>query len=487
MIDSADDIGLERATLQVAGGYVLPIGSTLRFSNETGIIVQGPASSVVDVLTIAGTLQVSYDLTAFHRAVGLSALNIYPGNATEVVTIERSGTLDVRSTSAGSMGAAVGFVGEDSYSPDLINLGSIQVTASGRAQGVLGSSQGGWFFDNRGTVTVTSLEGSAFGTEFSSSGDISNSGTILATGAVGAQGVSISSFASVRLTNSGTIVAKDLSGGGGSTGVAWLVRSTPLNFPPSNVFVNSGWVEGDYALRVLSDFPNPRASPAFENTGTLVGKVDLGAEAMRFVNSGRIQGEVLLGSGNDTYAGAQGLTVGLVSGGDGDDSLVGGAGFDNFQGNVGNDTASGGLGHDWVVGGKDNDLLSGDAGNDLVYGNLGADTCEGGEGNDIVRGGQDNDSLSGGSGDDYVSGDKGDDTVAGGAGADIFHTFGDAGIDRVLDFNLAQGDRVQVDPGTQYTVAQVGADTVVSMTGGGQMVLVGVSMGSLTPGWIFGA
>jgi hypothetical protein len=36
-------------------------------------------------------------------------------------------------------------------------------------------------------------------------------------------------------------------------------------------------------------------------------------------------------------------------------------------------------------------------------------------------------------------------------------------------------------------VSQVGADTVINMTGGGQMILVGVSMSSLTPGWIFGA
>jgi serralysin len=57
----------------------------------------------------------------------------------------------------------------------------------------------------------------------------------------------------------------------------------------------------------------------------------------------------------------------------------------------------------------------------------------------------------------------------------------------VLDFSLAEGDRVQVDPGTQYAVAQVGADTVISMTGGAQMVLVGVQMSSLTGSWIFGA
>jgi hypothetical protein len=44
-----------------------------------------------------------------------------------------------------------------------------------------------------------------------------------------------------------------------------------------------------------------------------------------------------------------------------------------------------------------------------------------------------------------------------------------------------------LDSGTQFTVSQVGGDTVISMTGGGQMVLVGATMSSLTPGWIFGA
>jgi Ca2+-binding RTX toxin-like protein len=94
--------------------------------------------------------------------------------------------------------------------------------------------------------------------------------------------------------------------------------------------------------------------------------------------------------------------------------------------------------------------------------------------------------IAGGAGDDFVSGDKGNDTVTGGAGADLFHTFGDAGIDRVTDFNAAEGDRVQLDAGTTYTVAQVGADVVITM-GGGEMILEGVSMATLTPGWIFGA
>ncbi len=201
------------------------------------------------------------------------------------------------------------------------------------------------------------------------------------------------------------------------------------------------------------------------------------------------------GSGDDVIyalaapgnAAATGTGQTYLRGDDGNDSITGSSSFDDINGNVGNDTCMGGDGGDYVVGGKDNDLLFGEGGDDLVYGNLGDDTCDGGDGADIIRGGQGNDVVRGGLGADYVSGDKGDDTMTGGAGADIFHTFGDAGIDRVTDFNLAQGDRVQVDPGTVYTLAQVGADTVINMTGGGQMTLVGVALSSLADGWIYGA
>jgi serralysin len=46
---------------------------------------------------------------------------------------------------------------------------------------------------------------------------------------------------------------------------------------------------------------------------------------------------------------------------------------------------------------------------------------------------------------------------------------------------------VQLDAGFSYSVAQVGADTAVTMAGApsDQMILVGVQLSSLTPGWIF--
>jgi len=191
------------------------------------------------------------------------------------------------------------------------------------------------------------------------------------------------------------------------------------------------------------------------------------------------------GAGNDTIAG--GLSRDYLRGDEGDDRITGGPEFDDINGNMGDDTASGGLGDDWVVGGKDRDLLNGDEGGDIVYGNIGNDWCDGGDGKDIVRGGQDDDVVLGQAGDDWLSGDRGADTITGGAGADMFHTFNQAGLDRVTDFNLAEGDRVMLDPGTIYTVSQSGADTLIDMGAGNQMVLVGVSAASLTGDWIFGA
>ena len=191
------------------------------------------------------------------------------------------------------------------------------------------------------------------------------------------------------------------------------------------------------------------------------------------------------GVGDDQISDTEGSNY--LRGDEGDDYIVGGSGFDDANGNMGDDTVFGGLGDDWVVGGKDNDSLDGGEGNDLVYGNLGDDTCDGGfRGDDTLRGGQGDDVLLGGRGNDFLSGDRDNDTLTGDLGADIFHTHGAAGIDRVTDFSQAQGDRVQLLPGTIYTTAQVGDDTVISMNGGGQMILVGVQLSSLTSGWIYG-
>ncbi len=190
------------------------------------------------------------------------------------------------------------------------------------------------------------------------------------------------------------------------------------------------------------------------------------------------------GGGSDTLSGGDGQDY--LRGGDGSDSISGGAAFDDLNGNRGRDTLYGGDGDDWVVGGKDPDLLYGETGNDIVLGNIGNDTVYGGVGDDVVRGGKDDDQVDGGAGNDFVSGDQGYDTLIGGPGADLFHTFIGAGVDRVLDFSIEDGDRVLLLPGQTWTVQQWGADTVVTVGNGDRLTLVDVQVDALPEGWIFG-
>ena len=194
---------------------------------------------------------------------------------------------------------------------------------------------------------------------------------------------------------------------------------------------------------------------------------------------------VMGGGGDDTITGGSGPDY--LRGATGNDAIHGGPGFDDINGNQGNDTIDGGTGGaDWLVGGQGNDLIAGSGGGELIYGNLGSDTLTGGGAGDVLRGGQGDDVITAGPGAEFISGDLGQNTETGGSGADIFHTFTAVTLDMVTNFNEAKGDRVEVDPGVTYSVSQVGADTVINMTGGGRMVLEGVQLNSLHPGWIFG-
>lgn len=194
--------------------------------------------------------------------------------------------------------------------------------------------------------------------------------------------------------------------------------------------------------------------------------------------------DTLMGGLNaDSIAGSWGED--FLRGGEGDDLMSGGDAFDDMHGNQGADTLSGDEGGDWVVGGKGDDRLFGGGGADVVLGNIGRDYIDGGDGDDIVRGGQDDDLVFGGAGNDWLAGDRGADTVSGGPGADTFHIFGEAGVDRVTDFSRADGDRVLVEPGASWAVAQEGGDVVVQV-GEARLVLAGVSLGSLGEGWITG-
>jgi len=202
--------------------------------------------------------------------------------------------------------------------------------------------------------------------------------------------------------------------------------------------------------------------------------------------------DVLIGmGGNDSLLGYGGPDDLYGEDGDdrllgleGDDYLDGGSGHDDLNGNAGYDTVLGGEGDDIVLGGRQSDDLYGEAGDDLINGNRGDDLVIGGLGSDTLYGGQGADSLSGGPGDDWLSGDLGSDTLVGGQGADVFAIRAGAGVDVVRDFNIAEGDRIQLDLGSSYTLTASGADAVLQV-GDAELILLNVQASALPSGSVF--
>jgi Ca2+-binding RTX toxin-like protein len=189
-------------------------------------------------------------------------------------------------------------------------------------------------------------------------------------------------------------------------------------------------------------------------------------------------------AGGDTLLGGEGDD--FIRGLEDNDNIDGGGGGDDVNGNTGADIVHGGDGVDFVRGGQGDDTVYGDAGDDVhVNGNIGADRVFGGDGNDTVFGGQNNDSLYGEAGNDWLSGDLGDDVLTGGAGADRFIIRAGGGLDRAMDFNSAEGDRVQLAAGTGYTLTTVAGQVVVDLGGGAQLALTGVTMATLGDWLVF--
>jgi serralysin len=222
--------------------------------------------------------------------------------------------------------------------------------------------------------------------------------------------------------------------------------------------------------------PTQNASPPPEDTMPTTNNVHL------FVTSG--QTNISGGEGDDTLQGD--IWDDVLRGGGGNDLIQGGSAFDDINGNSGNDTIDGGSGgSDWLLAGQGNDLVTAHHGNNLILGNLGNDTLNAGDGQDVLRGGQGDDVIIGGAGHDYISGDLGNDTETGGAGPDLFHGSQNIGMDVVTNFSYAKGDRVELDPGTTYSVSQIGANTVIEMGGGNQMVLENLQLSTLHSDWLF--
>lgn len=305
----------------------------------------------------------------------------------------------------------------------------------------------------------------------------------------------VSGFSSADLTVANGAVSGLASADGGITWTATLTPTASITDTTNLITLDNTGVadaagnagsgttnSNNYAVDTTVAPPPPEPTPPTVISGTPASDVVTGNSLDNVTDAG---------PGDDTVTGQGGA-----------DQLNGGTGHDSLQGNAGSDSVGGGDGEDFVLGGQGNDFVQGNAGADYVTGDLGDDTAHGGQGadlvhgreggdvvsgdagNDIVRGGKGDDLVFGGLGNDFVSGDLGNDTLSGGEGADLFHSFGGAGLDLVTDFRVTDGDRVLLGPGGPYAVAQVGGDTVITLTGGDQMILQGVQMSTLPEGWI---
>jgi Ca2+-binding RTX toxin-like protein len=461
------------------GIYWVPAGQVFNYSGD-GFGLLATTADANPGLLLDGDVMV----TGTSKVTG-----ILIGDAsfyTSTVTIGASGVLKV-------MGAEAYGYRSGAWSPDFTNHGVLQVTGAAAAYGLTTGEPGPWLFDNTATFDVKAT-GDAHGVVLSNGATFHNSGVLSVTGGTSATGLEMTGFEGDFL-NTGMIVVRSAAHNG--VAVSWT-----STIDTGLAWVNQGTIDADVALQVSPYVPQTFAQ-TFTNNGVITGAIDLGPGVGVLVNNDLINGDVMLGGGDDTYDGRAGSLNGKLDGGegadtmlagvgsnylrggDGADSIAGGAGFDDINGNKGDDTISGGAsGSDWLLGGQGNDSIVGNAGADRIYGNLGADTLAAGDGASTLLGGQDNDLIRGGAGDDWISGDRGSDSISGGLGADTFHAFAGSGVDTVTDFHRAEGDRVVLDVGTTYTVGQVGADTVVDMGGGSQLVLQNVQLSSLTGGWI---
>jgi len=113
------------------------------------------------------------------------------------------------------------------------------------------------------------------------------------------------------------------------------------------------------------------------------------------------------GEGNDmsyyTFASSAvnaSLITGVVTGGDGTDTLVN---IENLHGSVFNDILVGDEQDNVIKGHVGDDIIEGNGGNDTIYGNVGNDIINAGAGDDIIWGGEDDDIIDGGEGVDVLS------------------------------------------------------------------------------------
>jgi Ca2+-binding RTX toxin-like protein len=146
----------------------------------------------------------------------------------------------------------------------------------------------------------------------------------------------------------------------------------------------------------------------------------------------------------------------VLRGGSGDDLILGGGGNNRLYGERGDNEIHGGDGDDLIHGGTGNDRIFAGGGSNTIHGGGGRNVIHGGDGDDLIFAARLGDEIFAGGGDDRIFGGAGADRIEAGSGHDV--VYGGRGADTfvfrhgdetlwVMDFSLAEGDRLALDAG----------------------------------------
>ncbi|MFL0793035.1 MAG: calcium-binding protein [Prochlorococcus sp.] len=116
-----------------------------------------------------------------------------------------------------------------------------------------------------------------------------------------------------------------------------------------------------------------------------------------------------------------------------------------------------------IIGSAEDDEITGSTRKDRIHGRAGDDTLIGGRGSDRIKGGK---------GDDLIDGGLGRDRLMGGKGADVFRL--SQGRDVIPDFNIEQGDIIEIKAEQGYTLKQVQRGLLIQMDAFGTTTLIGI-------------
>jgi Ca2+-binding RTX toxin-like protein len=319
------------------------------------------------------------------------------------------------------------------------------------------------------TIHVTSagvVKGTSVGIEVIGAND-----TIVNNGLVKSASISIGiEGPGQTLTNNGSLVGGVATAGDGT------------------VIYNHGTIVG--LDGVLSNVASGETLKFF-NSGSITGSAFAyfsaqgGADEVH--NSGTMNGDVVLGSGQDVFANSGGTVDGKIFGGGGDDMFIiddkslkivenANEGWDTEKSSVSFTVAENV--EEGMLLGKQDLAMTGSSGNDLLYGNKGDNHIAGDLGQDHIVAGTGNDTLTGGV--KGASGDGSQDIFIFGphSGSDIITDF-EAGTDKI---NLGAHGGFGSYADLKSHIHQMGSDVVIDLTDGDKITVQDMQKADLHAG-----